>query len=55
MEIKLNGPVTLTLKPETMAKIIDVLAVGLPYNVGKVIIEGEIIPQLVKEEAGGDK
>jgi hypothetical protein len=50
MEIQLNGPVTITLNPKTMAMVLDVLAQNLPYNVGKQIIEVEIFPQFVKGE-----
>lgn len=50
MSIVLNGPVTLTLKPETVGVILDVLAKTLPYNVGKTILEGEIFPQLETKE-----
>jgi hypothetical protein len=49
-KIELNGPVTLTLKPETVAIIIDVLAKYLPYNQAKPIIEGELFPQLRDKE-----
>lgn len=55
MNIQLNGPVTITLQPNTMAMILDVLAQHVPYNVGKQVIEGEIFPQLVsKEKRDGD-
>jgi hypothetical protein len=50
MEVQLNGPVTITLNPNTMAMVLDILARNLPYNVGKQIIEVEIFPQLVKGE-----
>ena len=46
MNIELNGPVTLTLQPNTVATILDVLAKTLPYNIAKPILEGEIFPQL---------
>jgi hypothetical protein len=54
--ITLNGPVTLTLKPDTVARILDLLATQLPYNVAKPIIEDELFPQLQhkpEEKSGG--
>ncbi len=46
MEIVLNGPVALVLKPETMATILDVLANHLSYAKARPILDGEIFPQL---------
>lgn len=54
MQINLNSPVTITVSPNTMALILDTLAKGLPYNVGKQIIEGEILPQLMGKEEKRD-
>jgi hypothetical protein len=50
MEIQLDGPVTITLSPQTMGVVLDCLAKGLTYAAGKQIIEGEIFPQLMKKE-----
>ncbi len=55
MQIELNGPVTITLKPNTMAAVLDCLAKVLPYNLGKEIIEGEIFPQLMKKETPAEE
>lgn len=49
-QITLTGPVTLTLKPETVALVLDCLAKTLPYMTAKPIIEDEIVPQLRAED-----
>lgn len=50
MNIELKEPKTLTLKPETIALILDLLALNVVYARAKPIIEDEIIPQLKPPE-----
>lgn len=50
MNITLDKPVTITVQPQTMAVILDLLARNLPYSTAKPIIEDELVPQLVVKE-----
>lgn len=50
MNITLTGPVSITLKPDTLAFILDLIAKNTSYNVGKQILEQEIFPQLEKKD-----
>ena len=46
MNITLKGPTQLTLKPETIALIVEFISKNVPYAVAKPILEDEIFPQL---------